>query len=156
MEQAIFAAGSFWNVEAAFRRISGVVATEVGYIGGRTPHPSYEEVCSDRTGHAEAVRVSFDPRRVSYAQLLAAFWEIHDPTTLNRQGPDIGSQYRSAVFCLNGRQLEQARQARRRLQERGRYGRHVATEVVPARPFYRAEDYHQQYLERHRRMLRQA
>jgi len=153
-QQAIFAAGSFWRVEAAFRRIPGVTATEVGYIGGHTPNPSYDEVCSDRTGHAEAVRLRFDPGRVSYAELLEVFWRIHDPTTVNRQGPDIGSQFRSAVFYLDKAQEQEARESMARLQNSRRYGRRIATEIVPAGTFYRAEDYHQQYLERHPRVQR--
>lgn len=154
MEQAIFAAGCFWGVEAAFRRVRGVVATEVGYIGGHTESPSYDEVCSDRTGHAEAVRVTFDPRRVSYEELLEVFWRIHDPTQLNRQGPDIGSQYRSAVFVLTPEQEAAARASRARLQAQPEYGHYIATQIVPAEAFYRAEDYHQQYLDKRTRARR--
>lgn len=148
MEQAIFAAGSFWDAEAAFRRVRGVVKTEVGYIGGWVAEPAYEEVCSDTTGHAEAVRVTFDARRVAYQDLLALFWEIHDPTTVNRQGADIGSQYRSAIFCLSPLQLRLARESRAELERSGRFGWRIVTDIAVAPTFFLAEDYHQQYLER--------
>jgi len=153
METATFAAGCFWGVEAAFRRIEGVVQTAVGYIGGTTENPTYEEVCTGRTGHAEAVQVVFDPARVSYEQLLDAFWECHDPTTANRQGPDIGTQYRSAVF-FHGAAQEAAAAASKAAQEAaGRFGHPIVTEIAPAGPFTMAEDYHQQYVEKRRRGL---
>ncbi|HZT72070.1 MAG TPA: peptide-methionine (S)-S-oxide reductase MsrA [Terriglobales bacterium] len=147
-EKALFAGGCFWGVEAAFRKIPGVVATTVGYSGGTVPNPTYEQVCTDTTGHAETVEVEYDPARVSYEQLLQVFWENHDPTQLNRQGPDVGRQYRSAIFYLNAAQERAARAARDALAASGRYRRPIATEITAAGPFYRAEDYHQQYLEK--------
>jgi peptide-methionine (S)-S-oxide reductase len=145
MEQATFAAGCFWGVEEAFRRMPGVVDTAVGYAGGTTENPSYEEVCSGGTGHAEAVRVSFDPAKVSYEQLLELFWELHDPTQVDRQGPDIGTQYRSAIFTHGAAQAEAAKASKARLAESGRYRRPIATAIEPAGPFWLAEAYHQQY-----------
>jgi peptide-methionine (S)-S-oxide reductase len=145
-EKATFAAGCFWQVEADFRDIPGVTATAVGYTGGTLPNPSYRDVCGDRTGHAEAVRVEFDPARVSYEQLLQAFWELHDPTQLNRQGPDVGTQYRSAVFSHSPEQQEAATRSKAEVQQRT--ARPVVTEVTAATEFYLAEDYHQQYLEK--------
>jgi peptide-methionine (S)-S-oxide reductase len=147
-ERALFAAGCFWGVEAAFRQVPGVVATAVGYSGGTLRDPSYEDVCTGTTGHAEAVEVEFDPSAVSYEQLLDVFWENHDPTQLNRQGPDWGTQYRSAIFYLNPEQEAAARAAKGRLERERRFPRPIATEITPAGPFYRAEDYHQQYLEK--------
>lgn len=147
-EKATFAAGCFWGVEAAFRQIPGVLATAVGYIGGRTKNPSYEEVCTDGTGHAEAVEVEFDPNRVSYQQLLDVFWNEHDPTQLNRQGPDVGTQYRSAIYFHSPAQQAAAIASKETLEKSGRYRRPIVTEIVPAPEFYRAEDYHQQYLEK--------
>ncbi len=147
-EFATFAAGCFWGVEAAFRQIPGVVSTAVGYMGGATVDPTYEQVCTDRTGHAEVVHVEFDPQAVSYEQLLNKFWSVHDPTTLNRQGPDVGSQYRSAVFFHNERQRDLAAASKSEQQESSRFSRDIVTEIEPAGPFYRAEDYHQQYLEK--------
>ena len=146
--QATFAAGCFWGVEADFRRIKGVVSTMVGYTGGHLPNPTYRDVCSDTTGHAEAVQVEFDPQQVSYQQLLDAFFALHDPTTPNRQGPDVGSQYRSAIFYHTPEQEQAARAAKRKLEESGRYARPIVTEIVPASAFYRAEEYHQQYAEK--------
>lgn len=147
-EKALFAAGCFWGVEAAFRATPGVVATAAGYSGGETPNPSYEQVCSHRTGHAETVEVEYDPARVSYEQLLHVFWDNHDPTQLNRQGPDVGTQYRSAIFYLNPEQESAARASLDALATSGRYRRPIVTEIRAAAPFYRAEDYHQQYLEK--------
>jgi peptide-methionine (S)-S-oxide reductase len=135
-------------VEAAFRQIPGVLATAVGYIGGRTKSPTYEDVCTDGTGHAEAVEVEFDPNRVSYQQLLDVFWNEHDPTQLNRQGPDVGTQYRSAIYFHNPAQQAAAIASKEGLEKSGRYRRPIVTEIVPAPEFYRAEDYHQQYLEK--------
>ncbi len=151
METATFAAGCFWGVEAAFRRVPGVVEAEVGYSGGETADPSYEEVCSGRTGHAEAVRLSFDPAKVSYDRLLEVFWDLHDPTTPNRQGPDVGTQYRSAIFVHDEAQAAAARASKERLEAEGRYRAPIVTEIVPAGPFYRAEDYHQQYFDKRAR-----
>jgi peptide-methionine (S)-S-oxide reductase len=150
-EKAAFAAGCFWGVEHAFRQIEGVVETQVGYTGGSTPEPSYKQVCRGRTGHAEAVEVLFDPERVSYAQLLAAFFAMHNPTTRNRQGLDIGSQYRSAVFVHSPEQRRVAEDAREAAQTRAR--RPVVTEIVPAGPFWPAEEYHQRYAEKHGRAV---
>jgi len=148
MEKAIFAAGCFWGVEAAFRQVKGVKSTRVGYTGGSVENPSYELVCTGRTGHAEAVEVTFDPAQVSYEELLGVCWENHDPTTLNRQGPDIGAQYRSAIFFLTPEQEQAARASKEQLQKSGRYAREVVTEVTNASEFYAAEDYHQQYFEK--------
>lgn len=148
MEKATFAAGCFWGVEAAFRQTKGVTATAVGYTGGQTVNPTYEQVCSDRTGHAEAVEVDFDPAQVSYDDLLAVFWDNHDPTQVNRQGPDFGSQYRSAIFFHSPEQQAAAERSKQALAASGKLKRPIATQVVPADTFYRAEDYHQQYLEK--------
>lgn len=148
MEKATFAAGCFWGVEAAFRQTKGVTATAVGYTGGQTVNPTYEQVCSDRTGHAEAVEVEFDPAQVSYDDLLAVFWDNHDPTQFNRQGPDFGSQYRSAIFFHSPEQQAAAERSKQALAASGKLKRPIATQVVPADTFYRAEDYHQQYLEK--------
>ncbi len=154
-EKATFAAGCFWGVEEAFRRTPGVVSTAVGYTGGITDDPSYEEVCTGRTGHAEAVLVEFDPEAVSYADLLALFWSIHDPTTLNRQGPDVGTQYRSAVFFHTDDQATATRRSKEAAQESGRFAHGIVTEIAPAAAFHMAEDYHQQYVEkRSRRFFR--
>ena len=147
MSKATFAAGCFWGVETAFRKVEGVVSTEVGYMGGQLDDPGYEQVCTGRTGHAEVVGLEFDPRRVTYDELLKVFWGIHDPTTPNRQGPDIGTQYRSAIFTHGPEQEAAARASKERLQAEGRFGAAIVTEVTPASPFYRAEDYHQQYFE---------
>ena len=148
MSKASFAAGCFWGVEAAFRQVPGVLATAVGYEGGTTENPTYEEVCRKNTGHAETVEVDFDPARVSYGQLLDVFWENHDPTTLNRQGPDVGEQYRSAIFFHDAEQEREAKASKEKLEKSGRYRRPVVTEVTPATKFWKAEDYHQQYLEK--------
>jgi peptide-methionine (S)-S-oxide reductase len=148
-EKATFAAGCFWGVEAAFRQVKGVISTRVGYTGGRTEHPTYEEVCSGRTGHAEAVEVIFDAGIVSYRELLDLFWSIHDPTQLNRQGPNYGTNYRSAIFYHSDEQKILAEGSRKNLAESGRYGRRqIVTEIVAATPFYAAEDYHQQFFEK--------
>jgi peptide-methionine (S)-S-oxide reductase len=148
MEKATFGAGCFWGVETAFRQIDGVISTTVGYSGGRTANPTYRDVCSDETGHAEVVEVEFDPAKVRYEQLLDVFWENHDPTTLNRQGPDVGSQYRSAIFFHSPAQEAAARASKARLEAAKRFRRPIVTQIEPAATFYRAEDYHQQYLEK--------
>jgi peptide-methionine (S)-S-oxide reductase len=148
MAKATFAAGCFWGVEDAFRQVEGVSSTAVGYIGGTTKTPSYQQVCSGRTGHAEAVEIDFDPARVSYLELLATFWKSHDPTTVNRQGPDIGTQYRSAIFFHDAAQEKDARDSQAVLTEKAVFKRSIVTEIVPAEEFYRAEDYHQQYFEK--------
>ncbi|HUF64995.1 MAG TPA: peptide-methionine (S)-S-oxide reductase MsrA [Gemmatimonadaceae bacterium] len=146
--KATFAAGCFWGVETAFRNTSGVTATRVGYTGGRTLNPTYEQVCSDTTGHAEAVEVEYDPTRVSYEDLLRVFWESHDPTQRNRQGPDVGSQYRSAIFWHDDGQRSAAELSKAAEERSGRHARPIVTQIAEAAPFYEAEDYHQQYLEK--------
>ncbi len=149
MEKATFAEGCFWGVEETFRAVPGVISTGVGYTGGTREKPTYEDVCGDRTGHAEAVEVTYDPTRVSYEELLNVFWNSHDPTTLNRQGPDAGTQYRSAIFCHNPQQEASARASKERLEKSGATRRPIVTEIVPANQFWQAEEYHQQYLEKH-------
>lgn len=146
MARATFAAGCFWGVEEALRHIKGVTSTTVGYTGGTTQNPSYKDVCTGRTGHAEAVEVEFDPAQVSYRELLAAFFQNHNPTTLNSQGPDFGTQYRSAIFYHDGEQQAEAREAIATLEKSHIFKRPIVTEVQPASDFYRAEEYHQQYL----------
>lgn len=148
MAKATFAAGCFWGVEEAFRHLPGVSSTTVGYTGGTTENPSYKDVCTDETGHAEAVEVEYDPDQISYLELLAAFWKGHDPTTLNRQGPDAGTQYRSAIFFHDAEQEKAARESKALLEEKGIFRRPIVTQIVPAAKFYRAEEYHQQYLEK--------
>lgn len=148
MDIATFGAGCFWGVEAAFRAVPGVVATTVGYSGGSFPNPTYHDVCTGRTGHAEVVQVEYDPARVSYQELLRTFWENHDPTTLNRQGPDHGTQYRSAIFFHTPEQQAAALASKQQLERAGTYKRPIVTEITPASAFYRAEEYHQQYLEK--------
>jgi peptide-methionine (S)-S-oxide reductase len=148
METAIFAAGCFWGVEAAFRELEGVVSTRVGYSGGSSDNPTYRDVCSGRTGHAESVEVTFDPAKISYDKLLDVFWEIHNPTTLNRQGPDVGEQYRSVIFFRNAEQEASARASKEKLALSGKYSREIVTEITPASTFWEAEEYHQQYFEK--------
>ena len=148
MEKAIFAAGCFWGPEAAFRRIDGVITTSVGYTGGTTDNPDYRAVCGGQTGHAEAVMVEFDPARVTFDELLDVFWGIHDPTTRNRQGPDVGSQYRSAIFTLGEAQDAAARASKTRYAASSGLGDRIVTEIEPAGPYHLAEDYHQQYVEK--------
>jgi peptide methionine sulfoxide reductase msrA/msrB len=150
MEKATFAAGCFWGVEDAFQKINGVKQVISGYTGGHTPNPTYAMVCGDTTGHAEAVEVEFDPSVVSYDRLVDYFWEIHDPTTLNRQGPDVGSQYRSAIFYHGEKQKQVGEASLKRLQQSGRYKKKIVTEIVRATTFYPAEEYHQDYFEKHR------
>lgn len=148
MMKAIFAGGCFWGVEAAFAKREGVTSAISGYTGGALPNPTYEQVCSGTTGHAEAVEVEFDPDVVSYEDLMALFWEIHNPTQKDRQGPDIGTQYRSAVFTNGDDQAQAAAKSMAALAESGRLNGEIVTEIVPARPFYRAEEYHQRYFEK--------
>ena len=145
-QSATFAAGCFWGVEAAFREVPGVLNVVSGYTGGHTDHPTYRQVCGHTTGHAEAVEVTFDPDRVTYDQLLDRFWQIHDPTQLNRQGPDVGDQYRSAIFTHGAEQERAALASRDR--EQGAYGRPIVTQIVPAPRFWPAEEYHQRYFEK--------
>lgn len=147
-EKVLFGAGCFWGVEATFQQTPGVVATAVGYAGGTTENPTYEQVCSDRSGHAEVVEVEFDPAKISFEKLLGVFWECHDPTQLNRQGPDWGSQYRSGVYCTTPEQLQTALASRDALTAEKRFGKPIATEILPAPTFWKAEDYHQKYLEK--------
>ena len=146
MEKATFGAGCFWHVEEAFRQVEGVVSTRVGYMGGAKENPTYEEVCSHATGHAEVVEVTYDPVQVSYEYLLRVFWECHDPTQVDRQGPDIGSNYRSVVFFHTPEQAQAARQSKEQLELSHHYRRPIVTEISPASVFWRAEEYHQQYL----------
>ena len=148
MEKAMFGAGCFWGVEAAFREIEGVVSTHVGYSGGNFPNPSYKDVCSGKTGHAEVVQIEFDPYSVSYEKLLDLFWDIHDPTTLNRQGPDIGDQYRSVIFYHTPEQEAKTRASKEKLEQSGRFQNPIVTKIEPAKEFYPAEEYHQKYLEK--------
>ena len=145
-EKATFAAGCFWGVEAAFRQIKGVVSTQVGYMGGKMKNPTYDDVCTDETGHAEAVEITYEPKKVSYDKLLDVFWQNHNPTQLNRQGPDVGTQYRSVIFYHSKEQKEKATKSLK--EEQKKYKSRIATEIVPASTFYRAEEYHQQYLEK--------
>lgn len=145
---AMFGAGCFWGVEAAFRQLAGVTGTAVGYAGGTVQNPTYEQVCTDRTGHAEVVDVEYDPAQIKYENLLEVFWRSHDPTTLNRQGPDVGSQYRSAIFFHSPEQQAAALASKAELDRSGRFNRPIVTEILPAPVFYPAEDYHQQYLEK--------
>ena len=147
-DTAIFGAGCFWGVEEAFRRIEGVVDATVGYAGGHTENPTYREVCGGQTGHAEVVQVTFDPARVSYRDLLDAFWSLHDPTQVNRQGPDVGSQYRSLILAISSEQEAAARESKAALEASRRFPRPIATAIEPAGPFWPAEEYHQRYLEK--------
>lgn len=147
-EKATFAAGCFWGVEATFRQLKGVLSTQVGYTGGDIASPTYKQVCADTTGHAEAVEVTFDPASISYDDLLKVFWENHDPTQVNRQGPDFGTQYRTAIFYHTPEQKRLAEQSKRTLDESHRFSKPIATNIVPATEFWRAEEYHQQYLEK--------
>jgi peptide-methionine (S)-S-oxide reductase len=149
MEKATFAEGCFWGVEANFQSTPGVISAVSGYTGGKTENPSYEDVCSGRTGHAEAVEVEFDPTKVSYDDLLKIFWTSHDPTTPNRQGPDVGTQYRSAIFFHDAAQEAAARASKEALEKSGKLKRPIVTEIVAAGPFYRAEEYHQKYFAKH-------
>ena len=148
VEKATFGGGCFWGVEATFRQISGVVSTAVGYMGGTLTNPTYRDVCTDLTGHAEVVEVTYDPSKVSYDALLKVFWEHHDPTQLNRRGPDVGTQYRSVIFFHTPEQEAAARASKEALERSGLFKRPIVTEITPAGEFWRAEEYHQQYLEK--------
>jgi peptide-methionine (S)-S-oxide reductase len=146
--KATFAAGCFWHVEALFRKVNGVTSAKVGYTGGKFENPSYENVCSDKTGHAEAIQIEFDPSMISYEELLNVFWDNHDPTALNRQGPDIGTQYRSAIFFHNSEQEKTAKDSKEKLQNSHRFNKDIVTQIIPATTFYIAEEYHQRYFEK--------
>jgi peptide-methionine (S)-S-oxide reductase len=148
MAKATFGAGCFWGVEEEFRKVPGVLDTAVGYSGGTRANPTYEDVCTDGTGHAEVVEVDYDPERASYETLLNVFWNGHNPTQLNRQGPDVGTQYRSVIFFHTPEQEAAARASKEQLERSGRFGRPIVTEISPAKPFWRAEEYHQRYLEK--------
>ena len=148
LEKATFGAGCFWGVEAAFQDIKGVVSTAVGYAGGKMSKPSYDDVCTDETGHAEVVEVTYDPAVVSYEHLLEVFWNVHDPTTMNRQGPDFGSQYRSAIFYHTEHQRKIALASKEKYGKSGKFSKTIVTEIVPATTFWIAEEYHQQYLQK--------
>ena len=152
MEKATFGAGCFWGVEAAFRQVKGVISTSVGYMGGHWPNPSYLDVCARVTGHAEVVQIEYDPTIISYEKLLETFWTIHDPTSLNRQGPDRGEQYRSFIFYHNQEQEKIARKSKLNLQNSGKYDKDIVTEIQVASDYYLAEDYHQQYFEKKRNL----
>lgn len=147
-QKATFGAGCFWGVEAAFRKVEGVLSTTVGFSGGSFKGPTYKDVCTGTTGHAEVVEVEYDPVKVSYDELLKIFWEIHNPTTMNRQGPDVGTQYRSAIFFHNAEQKSAAEASKETLQSNGHYKNPIVTEITPASEFYKAEEYHQQYFEK--------
>lgn len=150
MERATFGMGCFWGPEETFRKVDGVISTSVGFMGGSLENPTYEEVCTGRTGHAEVVQVEFDPSRIAYQDLLEIFWAHHDPTTRNRQGPDIGTQYRSALFYHSPEQEAAARASKEKLERSGRHRREIVTEIVPAGSYYPADEYHQRYLEKRR------
>jgi peptide-methionine (S)-S-oxide reductase len=147
-EKGTFGGGCFWGVEAAFRQVEGVTGTAVGYMGGTFERPTYRDVCTDQTGHAEVVQVEYDPARVKYEDLLGVFWEVHDPTQMNRQGPDVGTQYRSVIFFHSSGQESAAKLSKKKVEEAGSYKKPIVTQIVPAAEFWRAEEYHQQYLEK--------
>ncbi len=147
-EKATFGAGCFWGVQAEFDKVEGVISTQVGFMGGTLENPSYRDVCGHKTGHAEVVEVTFDPEKVPYEKLLDVFWSIHDPTTLNRQGPDVGDQYRSAIFYYSEEQKAAAEASKAAQERSGRFKRPIVTQIVPAQTFWRAEEYHQKYLEK--------
>ena len=149
MEKATFGAGCFWHVEEAFRHLKGVLSTTVGYMGGTLKNPTYEDVCTDKTGHSEVVEVTFDPEKISYKELLTVFWEIHDPTTKNRQGPDVGTQYKSVIFYHTPEQKTVAELSKKNLERSRKYDKKIVTEITKATTFYAAEEYHQQYLAKH-------
>ena len=149
MAKATFGAGCFWGVESAFRQVQGVTDAAVGYMGGTLANPTYEDVCTDRTGHAEVVQLDYDPAQIPYGEILRVFFEIHDPTTLNSQGPDFGKQYRSVIFFHNAEQERTAQRMKEELDRAGRFARKIVTQIVPASDFWRAEEYHQRYFEKH-------
>ena len=149
MAKATFGAGCFWGVESAFRQVKGVTDAAVGYMGGTLANPTYNDVCTDRTGHAEVLQLDFDPAQISYEALLRVFFEIHDPTTLNRQGPDFGKQYRSVIFFHDAEQESAAQKVKGEFDQSGRFSRKIVTQIAPASEFWRAEEYHQRYFEKH-------
>ncbi len=149
MNKATFGAGCFWGVEAAFQKIKGVIDTTVGYMGGTLENPSYEKVCTNKTGHIEVVQIKYDPSIVSYEELLDIFWKIHDPTQLNRQGPDVGTQYKSVIFYHDEKQKKSAEESKEKQDRSKKYNKPIVTEITKAKIFYKAEDYHQKYLEKH-------
>jgi peptide-methionine (S)-S-oxide reductase len=149
MEKATFGAGCFWHVQEAFRHLKGVTSTTVGYMGGTLKNPTYEDVCTDKTGHAEVVEILYHPETISYEDLLNVFWDIHDPTTQNRQGPDIGTQYRSVIFYHTLEQKTMAESSKKNLEQSRKYKKKIVTEITETTPFYPAEEYHQQYLAKH-------
>ena len=151
MEKATFGAGCFWGVEAAFQNVDGVISTSVGYMGGTTKNPTYEDVCTHTTGHAEVVQIIYDPSIISYNDLLEIFWNIHDPTSTNRQGSDIGDQYRSVIFYHTPQQKNEAIESMKRLQESSKFPKPIVTQLSPASEYYIAEDYHQRYLEKRKK-----
>lgn len=153
MEKATFAAGCFWGIEDTFRQVKGVISTSVGYTGGHWPNPCYLDVCARVTGHAEAVQIEYDATKISYEELLEIFWNCHDPTQLNRQGPDRGEQYRSAIFFHNSQQEAAAKTSKEKMQQSGKYEKDIVTQIQASGEFYLAEEYHQQYLEKKRRKL---
>ncbi len=146
--KATFGAGCFWHVEDLFSKIKGVKSTKVGYTGGNLTNPTYEEVCTDKTGHAEAVEIEYDPNEITYQELLDVFWNSHDPTSLNRQGPDIGIQYRSSIFFHNESQKQDAEKTKEKLDSSGKFSKNIVTEIVPSPEFYKAEEYHQKYIQK--------
>lgn len=150
VETAVFAAGCFWGVEYKFGQVPGVLETQVGYTGGLTKNPNYQDVCTDATGHAEAVRVTFDPAQIGYEDLVRKFFSFHDPTQLNRQGPDVGTQYRSAIYCLDAVQKTAAEKVRAEVEKSGAFRKRILTDIVPAGEFYKAEEYHQKYYEKNK------
>lgn len=152
MKKATFGAGCFWGVEAAFQDLKGVISTKVGYMGGNLENPTYEDVCTDKTGHAEVVQIIFDPLKISYEQLLDIFWNNHDPTQLNKQGPDIGTQYRSVIFYHNKNQRKIAEKSKKTLQESETYKKPIITDIIPVEKFFPAEDYHQKYYKKQGRL----
>jgi peptide-methionine (S)-S-oxide reductase len=149
MDKAIFGAGCFWHVEEAFQHLKGVLSTTVGYTGGTLKNPTYEDVCTDKTGHAEVIELTYDPKKITYEELLRVFWDIHNPTTKNRQGPDVGTQYRSAIFYHSPEQKTVAELSKKDLEQSGRYNKKIVTEITEATTFYPAEEYHQRYLSKH-------
>ena len=153
MEKATFAAGCFWGVEEAFSKIKGVKETTVGYMGGDYENPSYEDVCSNKTGHAEVVEIKYEPEEITYEELLEKFWEIHDPTQKNRQGPDVGTQYRSVIFYHNNEQKNKAEKSKKNLEKSNKYNKPIETEITDAKKFYKAEEYHQKYIKKNKRLF---